>query len=67
MKLFTEHAEAIPQVPCFRAGESARSPNHVTTNLLGHKYHDHFGNLTMFQRDVRSYDKTYGMGVRYKY
>ncbi len=37
------------------------------TNLLGHKYHDNFGNLTMFSRDVRSYDKTFGLGVRYKY
>ncbi|HVS54590.1 MAG TPA: TonB-dependent receptor [Opitutaceae bacterium] len=37
------------------------------TNLLGHKYHDNFGNLTMFSRDVRNYDKTYGVGVRYRY
>lgn len=37
------------------------------TNLLGHKYHDNFGNLSMFTRDVRNYDKTYGMGVRYRF
>ncbi len=37
------------------------------TNLLGHKYHDNFGNLSLFTRDIRNYDKTYGMGVRYRF
>ena len=37
------------------------------TNILGHKYHDDFGNLPMFTRDVRNYDKTYGVGMRYRY
>jgi TonB-dependent receptor len=37
------------------------------TNLLGSKYHDNFGNLPMFSRDVRSYDRTYELGVRYRY
>lgn len=37
------------------------------TNLLKGKYHDNFGDLKMFSRDVRNYDRTYGVGVRYKY
>ncbi len=37
------------------------------TNILDHKYHDNFGNLSMFTRDVRSYDRTYGIGLRYRY
>ena len=37
------------------------------TNILDHKYHDNFGNLPMFTRDVRSYDRTYGVGLRYRY
>ncbi|HEY3756607.1 MAG TPA: TonB-dependent receptor [Opitutaceae bacterium] len=37
------------------------------TNLLGHWYHDNFGDLPMFTRDTRSYDKTYGVGIRYRY
>ena len=37
------------------------------TNLLKGKYHDNFGDLPMFSRDVRNYDRTYGVGVRYKY
>ena len=37
------------------------------TNILGHKYHDDFGNLPMFTRDVRNYDRTYGVGLRYRY
>lgn len=34
------------------------------TNILKSKYHDNFGNYTMFSRDVRSYDTTYEVGVR---
>ena len=37
------------------------------TNILGHKYHDNFGDLSMFTRDVRNYDRTYGVGLRYRY
>jgi iron complex outermembrane receptor protein len=37
------------------------------TNLLGSKYHDNFGDLPMFSRDVRSYDRTYELGLRYRY
>jgi TonB-dependent receptor len=37
------------------------------TNLLAGKYHDNFGDLPMFSRDVRNYDRTYGVGVRYRY
>jgi iron complex outermembrane receptor protein len=37
------------------------------TNLLKGKYKDNFGDLPMFSRDVRSYDRTYGVGVRYRY
>ncbi len=36
------------------------------TNLLDHLYHDNFGDLPMFTRDTRSYDRTYGVGLRYK-
>jgi iron complex outermembrane receptor protein len=37
------------------------------TNILGHHYHDDFGNLPMFTRDVRNYDRTVGVGLRYRY
>lgn len=37
------------------------------TNILGHYYHDDFGDLPMFTRDTRSYDRTIGAGLRYKY
>ena len=37
------------------------------TNILKGKYKDNFGDLPMFSRDVRNYDRTYGVGVRYKY
>ncbi len=37
------------------------------TNILGHYYHDDFGNLPMFTRDTRSYDRTIGVGLRYRY
>jgi iron complex outermembrane receptor protein len=37
------------------------------TNILGHHYHDNFGNLPMFTRDVRNYDRTIGVGLRYRY
>ncbi|HEY5080262.1 MAG TPA: TonB-dependent receptor [Opitutaceae bacterium] len=37
------------------------------TNILDHKYHDNFGDLPMFTRDVRNYDRTYGVGLRYRY
>ena len=37
------------------------------TNILGHHYRDDFGNLPMFTRDVRNYDRTVGVGLRYRY
>ncbi len=37
------------------------------TNILGSKYHDSFGGLKMFPRDVRSYDRTYEFGARYRF
>jgi iron complex outermembrane recepter protein len=37
------------------------------TNITKSKYHDNFGNLPMFTRDVRSYDTTYQVGIRYRY
>jgi TonB-dependent receptor len=37
------------------------------TNILGHYYHDDFGNLPMFTRDTRNYDRTVGVGLRYRY
>jgi iron complex outermembrane receptor protein len=37
------------------------------TNILDHKYHDNFGDLPMFTRDTRNYDRTYGVGLRYRY
>ncbi len=37
------------------------------TNLTKSKYHDNFGNLAMFPRDVRSYDTTYQLGLRYRF
>lgn len=37
------------------------------TNILGHYYHDDFGNLPMFTRDTRNYDRTIGVGLRYRY
>jgi TonB-dependent receptor len=37
------------------------------TNILRSKYHDNFGNVPMFSRDVRNYDATYEVGVRYRY
>ncbi len=37
------------------------------TNILKDKYHDNFGNLPMFSRDVRSYDSTYEFGVRCRF
>ena len=37
------------------------------TNILKGKYKDNFGDLPLFSRDVRNYDRTYGVGVRYKY
>ncbi|HVU35363.1 MAG TPA: TonB-dependent receptor [Opitutaceae bacterium] len=37
------------------------------TNILKSKYHDNFGNLPMFARDVRSYDSTYELGVRCRF
>jgi TonB-dependent receptor len=37
------------------------------TNLLRSKYHDHFGPTQLFSRDVRSYDSTYAVGVRFRY
>lgn len=37
------------------------------TNLTKSKYHDNFGDLPMFSRDVRNYDRTIEVGVRYRY
>jgi TonB-dependent receptor len=37
------------------------------TNILKSKYHDNFGNLPMFARDVRSYDSTYELGLRCRF
>jgi iron complex outermembrane recepter protein len=37
------------------------------TNITKSKYHDNFGNLPMFPRDVRSYDSTYEIGLRYHF
>jgi iron complex outermembrane recepter protein len=37
------------------------------TNLTKSKYKDNFGNLAMFPRDVRSYDSTYEIGLRYRF
>jgi len=37
------------------------------TNLTRSKYHDNFGNLSMFSRDVRNYDRTYELGLRYRF
>jgi TonB-dependent receptor len=37
------------------------------TNILASKYHDRFGPTPMFSRDVRNYDKTYAVGLRYRY
>lgn len=37
------------------------------TNILKSKYHDNFGNVPMFARDVRSYDSTYEFGARLRF
>jgi len=37
------------------------------TNITKTKYHDNFGNLPMFPRDVRSYDTTYEIGLRCRF
>jgi TonB-dependent receptor len=37
------------------------------TNLTRSKYHDNFGDMTMFSRDVRNYDRTIELGLRYRY
>ena len=37
------------------------------TNITKSKYHDNFGDVPMFTRDVRSYDTTYELGLRYRY
>jgi TonB-dependent receptor len=37
------------------------------TNILKSKYHDNFGNVSMFARDTRSYDSTYEVGLRYRF
>ena len=37
------------------------------TNIPGHKYHDNFGDLSMFTRDTRNYDRTIGVGLRFRY
>ena len=37
------------------------------TNITKSKYHDNFGNVPMFSRDVRNYDSTYELGVRCRF
>lgn len=38
------------------------------TNILNDKYHDYFGpDETLFPRDVRIYERTYALGLRYSY
>jgi len=37
------------------------------TNILGRKYKDNFGDLPIFTRDIRNYDRTIGVGVRYRF
>jgi TonB-dependent receptor len=37
------------------------------TNILRSKYKDRLGETPMFNRDVRSYDRTVALGVRYNY
>ncbi|MFT3867873.1 MAG: TonB-dependent receptor [Nibricoccus sp.] len=37
------------------------------TNILKDKYKDHFGPTQMFGRDVRNYDQTIALGMRYSY
>jgi TonB-dependent receptor len=36
------------------------------TNILGERYHDSFGGITYTPRDTRQYDRTVGVGVRFK-
>jgi TonB-dependent receptor len=36
------------------------------TNILGERYHDSFGGITYTPRDTRQYDRTIGVGVRFK-
>lgn len=38
------------------------------TNLLNQKYHDYFGdNSSLYPRDSRRFDRTYALGLRYRY
>lgn len=37
------------------------------TNILGEEYQDYFGDPTLFNRDTRSYSKTYSVGFRYSF
>jgi TonB-dependent receptor len=37
------------------------------TNLTRSKYRDNFGDIAMFARDVRNYDRTIEVGIRYRY
>jgi len=37
------------------------------TNLTRSKYRDNFGNVPMFSRDVRAYDRTVELGLRFRY
>jgi TonB-dependent receptor len=36
------------------------------TNILGERYHDSFGGITYTPRDTRQYDRTIGVGARFK-
>ena len=55
----------------FSASYALRKGLDVTfdvTNLLNNKYHDYFGpDASLYPRDMRIYDTTYMLGVRYSY
>ena len=37
------------------------------TNILKSEYRDYFHNASLYPRDVRAYDRTLSIGVRYRY
>ena len=37
------------------------------TNILKSEYRDYFHNASLYPRDVRAYDRTMSIGVRYRY
>jgi len=55
----------------FSAGYEIQKGLTVTfdiTNLTNSKYQDYFGpNATLYPRDTRYYDRTYALGLRYRY